>query len=83
MTREAEEYAALKRTDTAMWQLLVAIGIGLVLACFVDWLTAAIIGLALAAVPLSRWFVAEFSAWDQRGPAGEVNCSSEVANPNA
>lgn len=83
MKTEAEGKAALKRTDAAMWQLLAAIAIGLVLSCFVEWLTAAVIGLVLAAVPLSRWFVVEFSAWDQGGPAGEAHRSSEDAKPNA
>ena len=83
MNSEDKTQAALKRTDTAGAQVVIAIGIGFALAYCVDWTLAAVIGLVLASVPLCRWLAAEFAAWDQGGPAGDVKPSSEDVTPNA
>ena len=83
MNSEDKTKAALNRTDTALAQVVIAIGIGFALAYCVDWKLAAVIGLVLASVPLWRWFAAEFAVWNQGDPAGDAEPSSEDATPNA
>ena len=83
MQSSAERRAARKRTDNAVWQLLLAIAVAVIVSFFVDWLWAFVIGLALSAAPLSVWFAAEFRAWDQGGPAGELARAVEESNRQA